>query len=60
MIEINSDDGRLEVVADEPLDGRPAMEIDLHDSHHGMGRELFRTFRNNVSAAEAGATIFGE
>jgi phosphogluconate dehydratase len=60
MIEINSDDGRLEVVAGESLDARPAVDIDLHDSHHGMGRELFRTFRNNVSAAEAGASIFGE
>ncbi len=60
VIEIHSEDGRLEVVSNEPLASRPAPEIDLRASHAGMGRELFQVFRNNVSAAEAGATIFGE
>ena len=32
---------------------------DLSASHSGMGRDLFATFRKNVSGAEAGGTIFG-
>ena len=59
-IEINAAEGSLQVIADDDVEARPAVELDLARSHVGMGRELFAAFRNNVTSAEAGATIFPE
>ena len=38
---------------------RPAAMPDLSANEAGIGRELFASFRNTVSPATAGATIFG-
>ncbi|MDH5215840.1 MAG: hypothetical protein OEY04_16720 [Gammaproteobacteria bacterium] len=38
---------------------RAAMEVDYTASRIGMGRELFAAFREKVSSAESGASIFG-
>ncbi|ANO50135.1 phosphogluconate dehydratase [Woeseia oceani] len=58
MIEIDSHNGALKVANAESLAARQQPHYDLTSSHNGMGRELFVTFRNNVSGAEAGASIF--
>ncbi len=57
LIAIDADTGMLSVRA-EDFEQRPAPAVDLTASHHGMGRELFATFRAQVTGAEAGATIF--
>ena len=59
MIEIDSAKGVLAVECDDELAARPAAEFQLERSHVGMGRELFGAFRQQVTSAEAGATIFG-
>jgi phosphogluconate dehydratase len=58
MITIDADTGTVSVAADD-LEFRDAVVPDLGASHSGMGRDLFAVFRNNVSGAEAGGTIFG-
>jgi phosphogluconate dehydratase len=59
-VRIDSDSGALTV---EPVDGtlesRLPARRDLSQSHVGTGRELFGAFRDRVSDAESGATIFG-
>jgi phosphogluconate dehydratase len=58
IVKIDSEQGTLTVVADD-LESREFIAPDLSASHSGMGRDLFATFRKNVSGAEAGGTIFG-
>lgn len=55
LVTVDADAGRLEVAAD--LAGRQAYELDAAPVT-GMGRELFAGFRQGVSTAEAGASIF--
>jgi len=59
LISIDSASGLLSVSAEDDLALRSAETPDLAMSHAGMGRELFSVFRNQVGAAESGATIFG-
>ena len=59
IVEIDADRGVLTVAADDDIDARETLMIDLTPSHFGMGRELFAAFRHSVSGAEAGASIFG-
>jgi len=58
MIEIDAAKGLLDVEAGDDIEARPPVPIDLEKSHAGMGRELFAAFRQSVTSAEAGATIF--
>ena len=59
MIEIDAINGRMNVsAADDPL-ARTTVESNVAAGHTGMGRELFAAFRERVSSAETGASIFG-
>ncbi len=60
MVSIDAQAGVLHVDSDEPLDARELVIPDLTDSHNGMGRELFSSFRHATTNAEAGATVFTE
>ena len=46
------------LVSSEEFAQRKQQIVDLTKNHTGMGRELFTIFRDNVSAAEEGATSF--
>jgi len=59
MISIDAEAGALSVSADDDPVVRPPRSADLAINHTGMGRELFTPFRQQVSSAETGATIFG-
>ncbi|MFT6435740.1 MAG: phosphogluconate dehydratase [Candidatus Azotimanducaceae bacterium] len=56
MITIDAEAGVLSVDID--LQARPPRVRDLSANEQGMGRELFAVFRNQVGAAETGASIF--
>lgn len=57
LIRINANSGELTVLSD--LTGRTAnVPLSLLMSSHGVGRELFSVFRNSVTSAELGASIF--
>ncbi len=58
IVRVNAVAGVLDIL--EPgVMGRPAAEADLSANTAGTGRELFAMFRNTVSAATDGASIFG-
>ncbi|WP_426110069.1 phosphogluconate dehydratase [Massilia sp. PWRC2] len=60
IIRLDATTGTLQaLVPDAVWQARAMTTTDLSPSHVGMGRELFAMFRNNVSAAEQGATTFG-
>lgn len=57
---LDTETGTLEVlVDDETLRMRPQVKIDLSANTHGMGRELFETFRRVAGHADEGASVFG-
>jgi phosphogluconate dehydratase len=59
LIRLDAVNGRLEVkVAPEVWAKRVQAVHDLSDSHEGVGRELFAAFRQVVSTADTGASIF--
>jgi len=58
-VTIDATQGTLFVVAEDDLVARSAETPNHSGNHAGMGRELFAIFRNQVGAAESGATIFG-
>ncbi len=60
IISIDAEAGILHADTDEPLDSREPDVPDLTDSHHGMGRDMFVTFRTQTTSAEEGASIFTE
>jgi phosphogluconate dehydratase len=55
-IELDAEAGALNVHAAD-FDSRPAIPDDGQPTQ-GMGREMFQVFRNQVSAAEDGASVF--
>ena len=56
IIRLDSHEGVLEAkVAQEVLRSRAASVPDLSHNEHGVGRELFASFRRAASEAEAGA-----
>ncbi len=57
LIRIDTRAGSFDVVGVD-LDQRQAVPAP-HVGDHGTGRELFRLFRDAVSSADSGATIFG-
>lgn len=55
-IEVDGLTGRVRVLND--IEQRPAVEVDCAADHIGYGRELFGMFRQVISSAEQGASIF--
>jgi phosphogluconate dehydratase len=53
---LDADAGTLEVVGVD-LDSRPMAEADLSANAHGIGRELFEVFRQNVGPSTEGARV---
>ncbi|UWQ92521.1 phosphogluconate dehydratase [Rhodobacteraceae bacterium M382] len=58
VLRVDAVAGTLDILTTGVLD-RPAEVADLSANQAGTGRELFSMFRNTVSAANTGATIFG-
>ena len=58
MVEIDAVSGSVSVTAADDIAARLAAPREDLSSAAGMGRELFSVFRDNVSVAEAGGTIF--
>ncbi|WP_291729696.1 phosphogluconate dehydratase [Leisingera sp. F5] len=58
LLRVDAIAGTLEILTNGVCE-RPAATADLTASQSGTGRELFAAFRNTVSAATDGATIFG-
>ena len=57
---LDTETGTLEILVDEEtLRMRPQVKIDLSANTHGMGRELFETFRRVAGHADEGASVFG-
>jgi phosphogluconate dehydratase len=59
LVTIDATAGVLSVSADDDVTLRSPTSPDLSANYAGMGRELFGVFRNQVGAAESGASIFG-
>jgi len=59
VIRVNASSGSLEVaLSEDELDARQVATPDLRANAWGMGRELFGVFRNAVSGAESGGSVF--
>ncbi|MHB1303367.1 MAG: phosphogluconate dehydratase [Acidiphilium sp.] len=59
MVRLDCEAGVLEALVDAAeFAARPAPEVDLSESHHGIGRELFGAFRAAVGGADTGASVF--
>lgn len=58
-LRVDAEKGTLDVLDPKVLE-RPAATADLSKNETGTGRELFALFRQNVGAAENGASIFGD
>lgn len=61
MLELDANNGTLKLLVDEvEFNQRIIMRPDLSGNEFGMGRELFSALRDSVSAADQGATVFGQ
>jgi phosphogluconate dehydratase len=58
VVRVDAVEGVLTVSADDDPAQREPVTRDLSEGHYGMGRDLFATFRQSVSGAESGGTIF--
>ena len=58
LVRVDAVAGRLDILTEGVLERAPAT-ADLSPNMAGMGRELFAGFRDAVSPATAGATVFG-
>ncbi|WP_170351385.1 MULTISPECIES: phosphogluconate dehydratase [Ruegeria] len=58
VLRVDAVKGELEILTPGVLDRTP-VTADLSANQHGVGRDLFAVFRNNVGSADAGASIFG-
>ena len=58
LLRVDATAGTLDILT-EGVRERPAASADLTANQSGTGRELFAAFRNSVSAATDGASIFG-
>ena len=56
MVRVDAASGTLDCLA-EDFDERDPAQADLSGNGHGVGRELFETFRKNVGLAESGAGV---
>jgi len=57
VISIDAEQGVLSVSGDDDPAARLLEPFELSANHVGMGRELFATFRKQVSSAETGASV---
>ena len=58
VVRVDAVAGTVEVLVDAAeFAARPVTEVDLSDSHEGIGRELFGAFRAAVGAGETGAAV---
>jgi phosphogluconate dehydratase len=61
IIRVDGREGHLTVLVDAAeWAARAPAAADLSGYHAGVGRELFATFRNAVSTADTGASIFAQ
>ncbi|WP_174840334.1 MULTISPECIES: phosphogluconate dehydratase [unclassified Ruegeria] len=58
LLRVDAVKGELEILTPGVLDRNPAT-ADLTKNQHGVGRDLFGAFRQNVGSADTGASIFG-
>jgi phosphogluconate dehydratase len=59
LVSIDTANGLLQVESDDgSIDSRSLQHPDLSANRNGMGRELLTAFRQQVSSAESGGTIF--
>ncbi len=58
LLRVDAVKGELEILTPGVLDRNPAT-ADLTANQHGVGRDLFGAFRQNVGSADTGASIFG-
>ncbi|WP_299943865.1 phosphogluconate dehydratase [uncultured Ruegeria sp.] len=58
LLRVDAVKGELEILTPGVLDRAPAI-ADLTANQHGVGRDLFGAFRQNVGSADTGASIFG-
>ncbi len=58
LLRVDAVKGELEILTTGVLDRSPAT-ADLSANQHGVGRDLFGAFRQNVGSADTGASIFG-
>ncbi|WP_425083845.1 phosphogluconate dehydratase [Ruegeria profundi] len=58
LLRVDAVKGELEILTPGVLDRSPAT-ADLSANQHGVGRDLFGSFRQNVGSADTGASIFG-
>ena len=58
ILRVDAKAGALDILT-EGWQDRPLPEPDLSGNEHGLGRELFASFRSVVGAADTGASIFG-
>ena len=56
IVRLDAVAGTLSVLAAD-FDAREPVTADLSANRHGMGRELFETFRRNVGTSETGAAV---
>jgi phosphogluconate dehydratase len=59
MLRLDATTGTLDVLTTGALD-REAATADLSAYQHGTGRELFSLFRQAVTSADTGASVFGD
>jgi phosphogluconate dehydratase len=59
IVRVDAVAGTLDVLSEGALD-RPAAVADLSANQHGVGRDLFASFRRAVGSADTGATVFGD
>lgn len=58
ILRVDAKAGQLEILTQGITDRAPAI-VDLSANQFGTGRDLFAVFRQQVGAADTGATIFG-
>ncbi|MEO1109578.1 MAG: phosphogluconate dehydratase [Pseudomonadota bacterium] len=58
LLRVDAVMGELEILTPGVLDRTPAT-ADMSANQHGVGRDLFGAFRQNVGSADTGASIFG-
>ena len=59
IVRLDAAAGTLDVLTEGALD-RDAAAADLSAHQHGVGRDLFATFRRAVGSADTGSTVFGD
>ena len=59
IVRLDAVAGTLEVLSEGALD-RDAVVADMSAHQHGVGRDLFASFRRAVGSADTGATVFGD